>query len=264
MDLDGAKVWVTRPAGQADRLCTLINNAGGEAIQFPVTAITVSEDTGQAVAALNDVAGFSPIIFISRNAVKFAFELVPDLAVRMGERPVFAVGGATREALEKNGVCGVHVCSDQGGSEGLLELEQLKGAALATADILIVRGSGGRDLLEKELRRRGAKVRYAEVYRRKLPDREPGAVAAFWRDNKPDMIVVTSVEGLHNLVELTGEDHRKALLETALVVISGRTGDAAVNLGFVHRPVVAAETSDEGLLKAVLKTAELQHNEHRS
>lgn len=264
MDLDGARVWVTRPVEQSDRLCSLINGAGGRAVRFPVIEIAAVEDNGRAVATLNKAAQYTQIIFISSNAVRYAFELVPDLVPSLRGRQVLAVGGATREALEKQGVKDVQVCGDRGGSEGLLELDQLNGVAMTNAAVLIVRGSGGRELLEAELRRRGAEVQHAEVYRRKMPDTEPGAVAALWRDDKPAVIVVTSVEGLHNLLELTGSDHRQELLESALVVISDRIGDAAVNLGFVHPPVVAAGTSDEGLLKAVLKTVELQHHEHRS
>ena len=41
------RVLVTRPAGQAERLCSLIEAAGGEAVRLPALEIHELEDTSQ-------------------------------------------------------------------------------------------------------------------------------------------------------------------------------------------------------------------------
>lgn len=256
MNLDGIKVWVTRPGDQADQLCQLIKATGGEAIHFPTLEITITDNTSKAREKLRHAAEFTHVIFVSSNAVKFAQRLVPDLSSFLQEALVFAVGKGTREALEEMGIRHATYNSALGGSEGLLKLHALNDPAVSAARVLIVRGSDGRELLAEELQRRGADVHYVEVYQRKKPPMDPARIAELWHDHKPDVVVVTSVEGLHNLIDLMGVEYREELLNTDLVVISDRVKNTALSLGFVSAPVVATDTSDKGLLNAVLKKAE--------
>ena len=263
MKLEGIKVLVTRPDDQADRLCRLIQDQGGEAIHFPVMEISRTGNDDKAREILLDVASFTHVIFVSINAVRFAWQLVPDLAARMQSAQVFATGKGTLDALKKEHVDNTLCNRELGGSEGLLELESLSGNAVSGRKVLIVRGSGGRELLANGLRQSGAEVYYADVYLRRKPDIEVVKTEAIWRDSGPDMIVVTSGTGLHNLVEIMGSEYRDELLKCRLVVISDRVGRLARTLGFVFEPVVAKEMTDEGLLNAIIEIAESQQYEHR-
>ena len=73
-----------------------------------------------------------------------------------------AIGRGTATELQKHGVSAKFPIKSD--TESLLELEELKRPLLHR--ILIIRGEGGRDLLERTLIRRGAKVSLCEVYRR--------------------------------------------------------------------------------------------------
>ena len=116
--------------------------------------------------------------------------------------------------------------------------------------IVIFRGTGGRELLGDTLRARGAHVDYAEVYQRVRPHYESPVLDKLWSVDRPDWIVVTSSEALHNLFAILNPLHRSIMLDTKLVVIGARLAALAQELGFRVRPVIAG-ASDEGLLRAL-------------
>lgn len=137
--------------------------------------------------------------------------------------------------------------SDRFDSESLLALPEL--TDLRGRSVLIVRGSGGRDLLGTTLVERGAEVAYAEVYCRVLPQTNPTALLARWSDDV-ELVTATSGEVLANLTTLVGEAGRPRLLATPLVVVSERTAAWARDLGFAR--VECAERASDGAVLAAL------------
>jgi uroporphyrinogen-III synthase len=121
--------------------------------------------------------------------------------------------------------------------------------------IIIFRGEGGRDLLKDTLQQRGARVDYAEVYRRVRPVAEPAALVRDWARGAIDAAVVTSNESLENLMALLGADGQRYLLATPLIVVSRRTQDLARKLGFRQSPRLAEAASDEAIVQALLQLA---------
>ena len=121
--------------------------------------------------------------------------------------------------------------------------------------MLIIRGRGGREDLRDGLIARGAGVHYLEVYRRGKPDLSQADMAKFWHDETPDALIITSLAGLDNLVELTPDSESRRLHGTATVVMSERIRQHALEAGFV-RVAVAKDNSDAGLLDALLNMNE--------
>jgi uroporphyrinogen-III synthase len=248
MPMNGVHVLVTRPQQQSGALCAMIEGAGGTALSRPVLEIEAAPDGAAALAGQRS----GIVIFISRNAVQYAFALHPALGADLGaaRAVVIAAGAATRAALRERGFTDVFAPATGGGSEAVLALAQLQTPRVKDENVLIVRGVGGRELLREELDRRGAAVRYAEVYRRKRPAPDPDAWTQMWREDRPAIIVITSVQGLHNLVELTPAACRPALLDTPLAAISARVCDAAAAHGF-RRIGVAQSESDAALFETM-------------
>ena len=85
---------------------------------------------------------------------------------------------------------------------------------------------------------------------------DANAVAEIWRHTPPDYVVVTSGEGLRNLIEITPGEIRKRLFASQLVVISDRIRDLAISSGFTLVPRVAGDANDEGLFRTVIELAE--------
>jgi len=254
--LTGITVLVTRPEGQGEALCASIEAAGGRALSFPVLTIRNLDDPERRTRLESAVAECDTFVFVSRNAVGSALALLPDLASRLAGRIVCATGAGTQRALQAAGVRDVVYVEAAGASEALLERPELAAQRIAGAQVGLIRGEGGRELLPEELEQRGAVVRRIEVYRRELPSTVPQVINSLWQDSRPDVIVITSVTGLHNLIELTPEAWKPALYSTPLAVISERIGEVARELGFSARTQAAAAASDEALTRAVMACTE--------
>ncbi len=196
------------------------------------------------------------MIFVSPNAVRCALALFPDLAGRLAGRNVYAAGAGTRRELRHAGMNRVIHTESTRASEALLALPQLAPERVAGRQAAIIRGEGGRELLSRELRARQATVRRVAIYRRTFPRVSADTIRSLWHDHRPDVIVITSVSGLQNLITLTPDEYRPALFATPLAVISERIRHAAREAGFSVDPAVAASASDAELVRAVIASME--------
>ncbi|WP_256091550.1 uroporphyrinogen-III synthase [Candidatus Thiosymbion oneisti] len=248
-DLAGRGVLITRPAAQAEGLCRLVAAAGGRAIRFPTVAIEPVANREPARELL--AREWDLILFVSRNAVEQALSLFPNRRLP-AEPQLGAVGAATAQALTLAGRVPDLMPTGRFDSESLLALPAL--ADLEGRRVLIVRGVGGRGLLGDTLIERGARLAYAEVYRRTLPVTDAASLLTRWRRDV-QLATATSGEILENLLTLIGGKGRDLLLATPLVVVSERTGKTATALGFT-RVEVADGASDTAVLAALCRIIE--------
>ena len=205
----------------------------------------------KALHALQQIDKYDNVIFISRNAVVWAFRLHETLsAATLSECRVGAIGSKTAAALHEYGVSAQDVPTSGFNSEHFLALDSMQATHVSGRDILIVRGEGGRELLAQTLRQRGANVTYAEVYRRGCPPVATAQSLLQRQQMRPlDVVAVTSCEGLQNLLRLLHS--ADWLLGTSLLVGSDRIASAARRLGFKAEIMVAADPGDSSMLKAL-------------
>jgi len=249
--LNGLNVLVTRPRHQGAGLAASIEKRGGLSLSLPVIDIALPRDPGAARALLASLDDFALVIFISPNAVAQALALMDKQRARRSRARFMAVGESSAAALEQAGFSPVVRPAGSAGSEALLALPELQPTKVAGSPILIVRGEGGRALLGDTLSERGARVTYAEVYRRILPKVNGTALAERGSNGGIDTIVVTSSQGMDNLFALLGDDSVGWLQETGYVVVSERLATRARELGIQRPPIVAAGADDESLLEAL-------------
>ena len=195
--LRGVRVLVTRPEPGAARLADAFAAEGAVVHRVPALAIVPVEDTKSAERLRHRLADVSVIVFTSVNAVEGFFGLVPGAAPDRLPAAVLAVGPATAEALRARGVAGVRTPRGRSDSEGLLSRPELEARHVTGRVVAVVKGEGGRDLLGKELVRRGAGVVEANVYRRRAPERLAEMLEAV--RESVDIVTVTSAEALENL-----------------------------------------------------------------
>ncbi|HYW91433.1 MAG TPA: uroporphyrinogen-III synthase [Gammaproteobacteria bacterium] len=249
--LVGLRVMVTRPPRQAEGLCRAIEAAGGRPVTLPAVEIAGPGDPAAARRQLGRVAEYDWVIFVSRNAVA---EAVPWLGAPLAQLAprVAAVGRGTATALARLGCEAAVVPARGGGSEALLEhpaLRSLRGRA-----VLIVRGEGGRELLARALAARGARVDYAEVYRRRRPCPTRQQLEALLAGGVPEVVTATSGALLENLVAMFPAGRlRDSLRAAQLVVVSGRMIKLARRLGFRRPPLLADAPSDDALVAAIVR-----------
>jgi uroporphyrinogen-III synthase len=225
--LKGLRVLITRPEPQATDLAKLIAAEGGESVVFP--SITIAAMPAAAIAeCVQQISVQDMAIFISPNAVKYGFSaLNPVQQQQLKTMNVFAVGEGTAKALQQLGCQRVIFPKHEASSEGVLALPELSQVGGKT--VWLFRGSQGRELLAEELRQRGAKVNYIACYQRKLPNIDRDKLIAACRQGL-DVVIVTSIEGLQNLLQLLGE-HKSLLTPIPITVLNTRMQAAAEALG---------------------------------
>ena len=211
--LHGVRVLVTRPEPAAGRLAEAFAGEGAVAVCVPAIVIAPVEDTMSGRAASPSAGRVSAAVFTSVNAVEGFCDLIPGAACGGLPPVVLAVGRATAGALRTRGVAGVHTPPGRFDSEGLLACPQLDAQRVGGRLVAVVKGEGGRDLLASELRRRGAEVIEANVYRRRAPER----LAAMLEGVREsiDVVTATSVETLENLLGAGALDRTLALVPYA-------------------------------------------------
>jgi len=243
--LKGVRVLVTRPAHQADALCRLIEEAGGEAARLPMLSIEPAGDAAALSARLDAANSADGWIFTSGNAVrtvlswKLATENWP---------PLFAIGPATAGVLEKAGHAGVVFPATGSSSEALLTVPQLQEAA--GKRYAIITGKDGLSLLADTLSARGAEVETLEVYQRVPLQHDEARVEA--EIAMADAIVISSGESLEQLWELTPESLHTLLRRRPLVLPSERVAGRARELGFETVEIVE-HFGDEGWVEALVR-----------
>ena len=134
-----------------------------------------------------------------------------------------------------------------GDSEALLAQDALQD--IAGQNIVIFRGDGGREHLARALAARGARVEYAECYRRARPQVDLSPVMERLRAGEIRAICASSGESLGNLREMVPAEDWPLLLATPLFVPHPRIGEVAHGLGF--REVVVAVGGDGATVEAL-------------
>ena len=157
-----------------------------------------------------------------------------------------AVGAGTRRELEARGIGAVLAPEAAADSEALLALPQL--ARMEGKRVVIFRGEGGRALLGTALTARGARVEYAECYRRTRPAADAGALLSSWRE--VHAVTVSSAEGLENLFAMLGTPGEAGLRATPMFVGHERVAGRARQLG-VREALVAGPGDGEMLERLV-------------
>lgn len=249
--LQDTGVLVTRPQHQAAPLSGLIEQAGGEAILFPVLEITDPGDTTELNQRLDKLADYQIAIFISANAVRYAMSRIQSHGGIPASLRIAAIGRASARELKHMGVTVSDCPAHRFDSEALLALPGF--ADVAGKRILIFRGEGGREHLAQVLRERGAQVEYAEVYRRVRPDADTTNLLQRWARGEIQVITLTSVEALRNLYELVGKLGRQWLQHTDLIVASERISEQAQELGLAGNIMVASNATDEAILECLVQ-----------
>ncbi|MGB0467313.1 MAG: uroporphyrinogen-III synthase [Pontibacterium sp.] len=261
--LKGMRVLVTRPALQAEPQTELLRALGAEPVSLPLIEIHTIEASDPAYQRARshflDLDLYQKVIFISANAAHFGAQWIdqywPQLPI--GIRWL-AIGKKTAATLTDYGI-DAESASLGYDSEALLNdlhLQEVEGER-----ILIVRGQGGRTLLAESLRARGAQVEYADLYQRRCPGYADSTIKDILYQQAPDALLITSGEGLDNLLQLANGRQRqfstKALLNYHLVVPSERIAKQARLAGF-KRITRAAGPDDQSMINALLPATDAE------
>jgi len=199
----GWRLLLTRPAEDCVALAETLAGQGIFSSCLPlldIVPLPVSAKIRQAIAQLPSC---NAVIVVSKPAARIALDLLdgsPSLTM-----PWFSVGAATAQILRDYGL-DVSFPADGDDSEALLQLPRLRAAVSQPgAQVLILRGEGGRELLAERLRELGASVEYLELYRRDLPAYPPNELSRRIEAERLNGLVVSSGQGFEHLRQMAGD-----------------------------------------------------------
>ena len=229
MNLSHVRALVTRPQPQAQSLAQAIEAAHGQAWVMPMLAINPLPETQATKDRLLMLDRFDLVIVTSRPAARLGLDLIdrywPQLPLHLRW---FAIGSGTAGELER---FGIQVRHSSAGTDSEALLDVL--GAVRGQRILMIKGAGGRPLLEEQLIGQGARVEKIAVYQRSRPAYELGAnvnaVLKKLESHAINVILCGSGETLTNLGYYLPISYRARY---RLLVPSERVAIEAISQGF--------------------------------
>lgn len=247
--LENIVVLVTRPKHQAQTFCQMVEAAGGKPVHFPTIEIRKLPLDIQAWTILQKATNC--IIFISANAVRLGVPAIQQMnPKRLKKSCIMAIGRATAEQLEAQGIGVGLVPPTPYNSEALLAMPEMKDVSGKT--FTIIKGRGGRRHLMEQLGLRGAYVNEIDVYTRARPKIDNTPLTDLMMVDKV-IVSVTSVKGLHHLFEITNDEQAHWLKTHARFLVPGdRVAYAARDFHIRHAPLIAKNATDAAMFNCLI------------
>jgi uroporphyrinogen-III synthase len=241
-------VMVTRSGKSGEQLTNLLKNEGYQSWYTPTLKINKE-------SLLIPAEDFQQAIFVSQNAVKYSIER-SQLVTDMLPTQLIAVGEGTAARLQQNGFDDV-IIPESSNTEGLLELSSLQ--SIKGQQILLIKGRGGRELLEKTLTDRGAICYPLEVYSRVsqvIEEKSWNEFSATAIQNNTislnkrllNIITLASVDALEALKQKLSDENVAA--QIILVVASERIAKQVAKYQ-VKDIIVADSANNEAVIKTI-------------
>lgn len=238
-------IAITRPEGKGEQLAELLIAQQIDIVKTPVLELEMLPVNNTQLLPIDDA---DVIIFISQDAVKGLATHLPQLP---STATLVAVGEQTAKAIDKVYAREAQTPVQQD-SEGVLALPQLQ--SIADKQVVIVKGEGGRTLLAKTLKARGALLNQCLVYRRTPVLAPSDTWLDHWREAKIDGIVITSNAAINAIFNTTNKVLLAWLNQCHFYLVSQRSAD---HLMLQHQVAsshitVASGPNDEAIFKCIM------------
>lgn len=245
MTLSGIRALITRPEPQAQKLAKAVASQNGCSWCLPMLAIEPLPETQVMRDIVLSLELYDRIIVTSRPSAHYGCELIDQYwpQLPLYTRWYALAEGTSREL--KN--YGINAVTPETGfnSEALLELPELQ--QLDQEKCLIIKGSGGRSLIEETLKNRDARVTTLEVYHRLRPEYSADRLAKILERHRINVILCGSAETVSNLSHYLPASERAKQL---LIVPGERVARHALAQGF--QSVYCANGADNSAMISAL------------
>lgn len=251
--LFGTRILVTRAREQAGRFAELLEAQGAEVLEIPLIELAPPKSWRPLDQAIERLESYRWVIFTSANGVETFFRRLQELrqdARRLGAARICAIGPATAEALERHSMI-PDVVPAEFRAEGVIEA--LKPHDLQGARILLPRADVARDLLPKELERRGATVEVVPAYRTVKSSTARKVLRPLLHDRKVDLATFASSSTVTSFVELLQAEDLKGLLEGVRVACIGPITAATAERFGLPVDIVPAKYTIPSLVDAIVQ-----------
>jgi len=249
VSLQDRTILLTRDVEQSREFITAAEALGASVIVFPTIRIEDPETWEQCDEAIRKLSSYDGVIFTSANAVRRFLGRCLLLDQQTNSLNVYAVGDATRTALEEHGVRGAFV---PGEFSAAALAQHFKKRNVVGMRFLQPRGSIARTELEDALVQLGATVEPVVVYRTLSGDPAQAREVRDLIDNgRVDVVTFASPSAVENFAACLGwEKTVFPSSKTNIAVIGPTTGQALLDRGWPVA-ITAQQSTMQGLLHAI-------------
>ena len=255
--LFGKRILVTRARSQASELSAMIQDLGGEAVEFPVIRIIPSTNSEGYNKVIKELDSYDWVIFTSVNGVKSFFAKLKEEKVdirSLSKARIAAIGPKTAEELEEKGL-NVEVLPQEFMAEGLLD--SLSGHLVSGQKVLLPRADIARKILPDKLKEKGLEVVEIDAYETVIDAENKDEIVELLKEKRINVITFTSSSTVKNFLESIKDENIDKLLDNVtLASIGPITTDTANKLGLnIH--ITAEEYTISGLVDAIANNSKL-------
>ena len=249
--LKGKHILITRPAEQAKDFIEALKALGAEPISFPTILIISPRDWIKVDKAIENLTTYDVLIFTSVNGVKFFFQRLKKKGKNVGslnKLKMVAIGPKTAAAIERRHLP-VDIVPQKFQAESVVEALEKK--RITGKRFLLPRAEKARDVLPKEITKRGGHIDVVTVYRTSMGQGNIHEVKELFRKRLIHVITFTSSSTVKNFVELLAEKNISKMIKGAVVASIGPiTADTAASLG-IRTDIMPKNYTIPGLVKAI-------------
>ncbi len=228
--LFGKRILVTRAVSQSPRTVEMIEELGGEAVEFPTIRIEPLVDYAELDAAFERLAEYDWIVFTSANGVEAFFSRLRELGKDsrcLGGVRICSIGARTSEALQEMHLS-LDLLPERFSSEGIVE--EFRKVELRGKNVLLARSDLADDTLPSSLESLGANVKDIACYQTVMGQPDESVIADLAK-GKIDVVTFTSASTARNFATILGDDLEKIPKGTLFASIGPVTTRAAKEAG---------------------------------
>jgi len=249
--LKGKRILITRPEEQAKDFIEALKAQGAEPVSFPTIRIISPRDWAKVDKAIENLRTYDALIFTSVNGVKFFFQRLKQKGKTtrsLKKLTMVAIGPKTAAAIEQFQLR-VDIIPKKFQAESVVEALEKQG--IAGKRFLLPRAEKARDVLPKEITKRGGEIDVVTVYRTSKGKGNMQGVKELFRKRLIHVITFTSSSTVKNFVELlAGENISEIIKGTVVASIGPITADTAASLG-IKTDIMPENYTIPGLVKAI-------------
>jgi hydroxymethylbilane synthase len=248
------RVVITRPADQASELLAALRDVALDPVVVPAIEVASRSNGRELQRAARLLHTYDWVVVTSTNGANAILEAAVRVLTNLDAPAWAAIGGATRETLEREGI-DIEFQPAEPSSRSLAATLPLA----AGQRVLIIRSDIAGDRLANALRARGADVDDVVGYQtREAPRASRPLLRAAFRDGPPAAIVFTSASTVRGLQKLAADEFIE-IAELSAVCIGTQTATAARDAG-LRVVAVAGEPRATSIAQATAAalTTELQ------
>lgn len=243
------RVLVTRPREQASKLSKLLRNYGAIPIEYPLIKIIPLEDYEEMDNKINNLSNYDWIIFTSVHGVKYFLQRLFGLGKDIRELKkikIATIGPKTASEIANYGVL-VDLIPKEFVTEFIVS--NFENIDLKNKNILFPRAKEAREMIVKELQKRGAFVDDVPCYQTIKGDGNKEQLRSMIKNKEIDVITFTSSSTVKNFHQDFKDCDLSSIVIACIGSITAKTAEELKIKVDIKSPVYTIEGIVDELVK---------------